>query len=249
MSPLLINLAFLPFLPFIYRQGLHARATVPRLPPASGAISGEVAGNAEPIRLLVAGESTAIGVGVEKSDDALAAQLAREIHSLTGRAVHWRMTGLSGGNVSQAQPMILENARAQPFDLCVLVFGVNDVLDRTAPARFRDALAALGFALRDVSGSGVAPIIITAAPPIHLFPALPLLLRTYLGAYAHALNRAAARTPLARAAHVATPIKFKPELFSSDGFHPSAQGYAVWAAHLARTAQAIKFIPTPSETS
>lgn len=71
--------------PVLLYQGKRARRTTPRLPEAGGAPCGQYGEGAPARRVLVIGESTAAGVGVETHDQGLASQLAREIHGRTAR--------------------------------------------------------------------------------------------------------------------------------------------------------------------
>ncbi len=57
-------------LPLLLPQALHTRRHALRLPPAGGAQCGEV-GIGESLHLLVLGESTVAGVGVEAQSEGL----------------------------------------------------------------------------------------------------------------------------------------------------------------------------------
>src|SRR3712207_5729388 len=75
--------------PVLLRQGARVRRTTPVLPEAAGDRSGRegATGGQAPLRLLVVGESTAAGVGVEHQRDALPRQLAAELSRHCDRAV------------------------------------------------------------------------------------------------------------------------------------------------------------------
>ena len=62
--------------PLLLWQAQHVRRTTPRLPVAGGALAGEI-GTGARLRLLVVGESTAVGVGAAHHGEALAGELAR----------------------------------------------------------------------------------------------------------------------------------------------------------------------------
>ena len=116
------------------------------------------------------------------------------------------------------------------YDLAVLALGVNDVLRLHGPRRWSRDLRVLLRALRERTGAGV---VLAPVPPMHGFPVLPQPLRAVLGARADRLDHAAARLAdgLPGVAHAALPrdALHEPDLFCSDGFHPSAAGYARWA--------------------
>ncbi len=242
MRDLALSLAFAPLSPWLLLQGLRVRRDTPRLGPASGPTSGRCGGlsQSRPLRLLAIGESTVAGVGAANHGEALTGQLARQMARLTGRSVAWVACGLSGASVATARTALLPQVAAEPADLLLVVFGVNDVLEHTRPARYARDLQALIEALRERVGN--APVLIAAAPPMDRFPSLPRPLNAYLGARAALLNGATRRLAVGRAAQVAPLVSIEPALFAADGFHPSAAGYAVWAESLARAALEHKFV-------
>ena len=248
MRGLALSLAFAPLSPWLLLQGLRVRRDTPRLEPAGGPAKGTCAtygtcvgpAQSRPLRLLAIGESTVAGVGAAHHDEALTGQLARQLARLTGRSVAWVACGLSGASVATARTALLPQVAAEPADLLLVVFGVNDVLEHTRPARYARDLQALIGALRERVGN--APVLIAAAPPMGRFPALPRPLNAYLGARAALLNAATRKLAVGRAAQVAPPASIEPALFASDGFHPSAAGYAVWAESLARAALHHQFV-------
>ena len=68
--------------PVLLYQGKRTRRVTPRLPEATGDCAGQY-GEGEPVfRLLVLGESTAAGVGVESHAQGLASQLALQLHQI-----------------------------------------------------------------------------------------------------------------------------------------------------------------------
>ena len=246
MRSLALALAFAPLSPWLLLQGRKVRRDTPRLAPAAGPASGvSVApGRRPPLRLVAIGESTVAGVGATTHALALTGQLAARLAQVSGRSVSWRACGLSGASVSVAHRLVLPTIDAGPADLLLVVFGVNDVLEHTQPARYARQLQALIGALR--AKSGEAPVMIAAAPPMARFPALPRPLNCYLGARAALLNRATRNIAIERAAHVAPLLPIEPGLFAADGFHPSAAGYTVWAGSLAQAALAAGFIQRPA---
>lgn len=242
MRDLALSLAFAPLAPWLLLQGLRVRRDTPRLDPASGPAAGTCAGplKSRPLRLLAIGESTVAGVGATHHREALTGQFARQMANLTGRRVAWVACGLSGASVATAHTVLLPQVAAEPADLLLVVFGVNDVLEHTRPARYARGLQALIEKLRERVGN--APVLIAAAPPMERFPSLPRPLNAYLGARAALLNAATRRLAVGRAAQVAPLVGIEPALFATDGFHPSAAGYAVWAEALARAALDHQFV-------
>ena len=242
---IVLDAAALPFVPLLLAQGRRVQRDTPRLPPAAGPSCGMVEGHGMPLRLLAIGESTVAGVGAGHHEQALTGQFARALQARHGRRVEWHALGLSGATVAHAMQSFAHQLPQQPMDLIVIAFGVNDAIERTSPRRYAEGLKALVGAARSRVGGDV-PVFLCAAPPMHLFPALPRPLRHYLGARAALLNRAARNARIANATHVAFQGKAERHLFARDGFHPSAAGYAVWGVELARLALQHLFVQAPT---
>ena len=232
-----LDAAALPLVPWLIAQGRRVRRDTPRLPAAAGPSRGGFEGRGAPIRILTIGESTVAGVGAAHHEEALTGQLACALHARHGRPVQWQAFGLSGATVAHATRSFANHLPQQPMDLIVIAFGVNDAIARTSPRRYAEGLKTLVGAARSRVG-GQVPVFLCAAPPMHLFPALPRPLRHYLGARAALLNRAVRKLQITNLTHVAFKVKAERHLFASDGFHPSVAGYAVWGFELAQIAHA-----------
>ena len=218
--------------PIVLPQALWTRRTALRLPEATGAQDG-VAGaefSGQPLRLLLIGESTVAGVGVEVQTDALAGQLAQALAERQQRPVAWRACGENGITAGEACERLLPLALSQPADLVLLVFGVNDTTHLSSLTRWVAALRSLSRALA-AQGAQVA---FTGVPPIQHFTALPWLLRRLLGLRAALLDDALLRASREeRADYLKLGLLVTPDYLARDGYHPSALGYRVWAEGLA----------------
>lgn len=215
--------------PLLVLQGLHVRRVTPRLPEPPGPRSGR-SGAGAPLRLLVAGDSAAAGVGAGSQDDALAGRLVAELS--TRRALEWWLEAKAGYTTADAHEH-LAGLPENHFDVVVLSLGVNDVTGGIGRTRW----LARQVALADLLQARFAPraLLFTALPPMHLFPALPQPLRWYLGARARDFNAALARwLPDRPGCHLVTPdFQADPAQIASDGFHPGPSAYAAWAARVA----------------
>ena len=80
------------------------------------------------MRLVVLGESTAAGVGVHHQDDAIGRQLALALFRRTGVAISWRVAAATGMTAKRAIRECVPEAVGAPFDLAVVLLGVNDTL-------------------------------------------------------------------------------------------------------------------------
>ena len=217
--------------PIALPLAVHTRRNALRLPPARGPLNGVAGADlpGEPLRLLVLGESTVVGVGVDELYAALVGQLAAALAARSGRPVAWRACGENGITAAQAHERLLPQVLDQPFDLALLVFGVNDTTHLTSLLRWEAALGSMAQALT-ARGARVA---FSSVPPLQHFTALPWLLRRLLGMRA-ALLDARLRRLAARqgAGHHAVELEFSAEYLARDGYHPSALGYRVWAEGL-----------------
>lgn len=216
--------------PVLLLQGRRVRRDTPRLPEAAGPRSG-VAGNGALLRLLIIGDSAAAGVGASRQDEALAGRL---VTALAERhTVAWKLVATTGhalGDVLQE----MRRADAEAFDVVVTSIGVNDATAGTALNTWRAQQQELMTLLKEKFA--VRHILVSAVPPMHLFPALPQPLRWYMGLRAQRLNRALALQLQNDAQGELVIADFPPEdgYMASDGFHPAPPAYAVWAAQLDR---------------
>jgi lysophospholipase L1-like esterase len=195
-----------------------------------------VSGRGSTIRLLAIGESTVAGVGLAHGEETVAATTARALARQTRGPVAWEGHGLSGATVSEAAARLLPGIAAEPADLLVISFGVNDTVAYRSPSAFADDLAALVTAAR--SRIGEAAVVITGVAPLSCFPALPWPLRTVLSWRSAALQEAAeglvARLPRLVVERFSEPLG--PHLFAVDGFHPNTQAHALWGEEIASLA-------------
>jgi len=237
----IINTIALPALPLLLLQGRHLDRRIVRLLPAQGPRQGLFEGTGEPLRLLTVGESTAVGVGVEKIEEAVVYHFARLMNAHSGRAVAWEAAGRPGATVSVGHAHVLPTIASGPRDIVLLLFGANDVLERRHAQDFVEDLRRL---IEDLRGRvGGAAILVSSVPPLGTFPALPQPLRTYLGAWSQWLDATLSRLSLPGVHYAPVRIPMVPALFASDGFHPGPKGYHVWAETLAASALKYGLVP------
>lgn len=215
--------------PLLYLQGRHVRRVTPLLPEPSGPRTG-IAGAGPDLRLLILGDSAAAGVGAETQQQALSGQLVAAL--APHRRVTWQLVARTGAGTAQTLRHLRRRAR-ENFDVVLTSLGVNDVTGNVRQQDWLRAQAELVDLLRREYG---APrVLLSALPPMHLFPALPQPLRWYLGAQARRFNQAlaslAARTE--GCAYLQPELEQRAELMASDGFHPGPSLYRAWARHVA----------------
>lgn len=216
--------------PLLLVQGRHVRRVTPRLPEPDGARTG-VAGQGRPLRLLIAGDSAAAGVGAIRQEEALAGQL---VAALAPRfEVQWRLEAKTGYTTADAHGHLLA-LPDEAFDVVVTSLGVNDLTAGVSLKRWLAQQADLVGLLR--ARFRARQVLLSALPPMHLFPALPQPLRWYLGAQADRFNDGLAAWAATRDDCRFVSTDFAPDAaaMASDGFHPGPPAYAHWAALLAR---------------
>jgi lysophospholipase L1-like esterase len=221
-------------LPVLIVQGIMVKLKTPLLPEASGAPFGLVEGPGDPFHLIVMGESTVAGIGVDTYDQAIAAQTASALGRKIARPVSWRSFGRNGMMVYDLRKKHLDKVASFKADSILISVGVNDVLHMHGPKRYARDLHDLITELRRLFGD--IPIVLNGIAPMGYFPAIPQPLRYVLGLRARVLDHAAAQLcrSLRNVRHCSTPhaadlIRIS---FASDGFHPNATGYSLLGNHL-----------------
>lgn len=225
MHPLLI----LPIAPLLLLQGLYVRKVTPRLPEAAGARSGET-GAGPPLRLLILGDSAAAGVGAETQQQALAGQL---VERLAGDyRLSWQLWAVNGRTSGQCLTLLEQHA-AEPFDSVLISLGVNDLTGGRSLKKWLHQQSLLTELL--LGKFSARHIIFTPLPPMQHFPALPQPLRWVLGARAKQFNRSLQGfvTTRPHCSLLAFELPMQAEFIASDGFHPSATTYGLWAEQAA----------------
>jgi lysophospholipase L1-like esterase len=217
--------------PLLVAQALRTRTRMPRLPEAEGDRHG-VVGEGPVLKLLIAGDSSAAGVGVVHQRDALAAPLAAELAVRCRAQVHWRLVARSGLNSAQTLQLLQrENQEGAlgHFDLALIATGVNDVVDQVPSHRAVAMRESLANWLRNALG--VAHVVFMPLPPVRRFPGLPQPLRWVAGTDAERHDRALARWAATRGdfSRLEVELPLDPTGMASDGFHPGAPVYGACA--------------------
>jgi lysophospholipase L1-like esterase len=231
MSRFAALLSWLAFPVYIW-QGLGVRRRTPRMLPAGGPVRHRIEGGEPDIRLLVLGDSSAASVGIESSEQGLAAELSRLIAARTGRAVVWRAAGFNSATSGQIRDHVLPNLAPEPWTHIVVSIGTNDAKNFHSVPRFKREFGGLLYGLR--AKWPEARVVWSPVVEMTRVPALPTLLGKILEVRAQALNAKGEALCFERGALPATrlPILDPAAGFSVDGFHASAAGYAAWAEHL-----------------
>lgn len=231
MSRWLVPLTWFAF-PVYAWQGIGVRLRTERMLPAQGPVMHSIPGKQPGMALMVLGDSSAASVGIGKSEDGLAAQLATLIAEKTGQAVKWRAAGFSSATSGQIRDFVIPNLSDEPWTHIVLSIGTNDAKNFHTISRFKKEFGGLLYALR--AKWPEARVIWSPVVEMKRVPALPPMLGSILEVRADAVNRMGERLCNERGAIAASrlPILDPQAGFSSDGFHASEAGYGAWAEHL-----------------
>jgi len=215
--------------PLLLAQGLSVRANAVRLPEAAGPRTGRL-GPGPRLSLLILGDSSAAGVGVDHQNDALAGQLA--VLLANHFTLDWQLVAKTGATTRTALQW-LETHPPAPIDIVVTALGVNDVTHAVPyPLWLRQQNRMFArintlFAPRRVYVSGV--------PPLGDFPILPQPLRWSLGTQARRFDAGLARLTETspRLCHIPFDSPLVPSQMAQDGFHPGPEIYTLWAKEMA----------------
>ena len=219
--------------PLLVAQALLTRRKLPRLPEPQGERQGLAgAASAPPLRLMIAGDSSAAGVGVVQQRQALALQLATHLARQVPARVAWQLVAQSG--LSTAQTLhLLQRTEWAAADVAVVVTGVNDVIEQVASQRAVAQREALANWLRNARG--VQHVVFAPLPPVHQFPGLPQPLRWVAGRDATRHNQALREWVATRndVSCVAMQVPLNRGVMASDGFHPGVPVYRYCASAIA----------------
>jgi len=164
---------------------------------------------------------------VSSQQDALSGHLVAGLSSAF--ELSWKLVARTGHAVQDLLDE-LQAVAPEPFDVAFICVGVNDVTGHTRPHRWIASQSALIELL--ASRFGVAHVIFSGLPPMHVFPALPQPLRWYLGTKAvlldDLLRRLVERDARCELLRVDFPVE--PGYMASDGFHPGASAYRLWGS-------------------
>jgi lysophospholipase L1-like esterase len=219
--------------PLLVAQAVATRRRAPVLPEAEGAREGILGdGNAPALRLLVAGDSSAAGVGVARQEQAVVGHLVRTLQRTIERPVAWALRARTGLTTRGVHALL---AAASPFaaEIAVVITGVNDVIDQVPTRRaIRDRAALADWLL---ASGGVRHVVFAPLPPMHRFPLLPAPLRHVMGGDALRHDAALARWAATRAdvSHARFAVELDAAGMASDGFHPGEPVYRACGEALA----------------
>lgn len=212
-------------MPVLLAQAAYLRRHVITLPDPEGARSGTV-GAGPPLRLLVIGDSSALGIGTDRQDDALIGQISQRLAPHC--TVSFELVAQSGARTWEVVRW-LDDMPDGTFDVVVTALGVNDVTKLVSLHKFLRGQAALIKGLQTRFDDPL--VLVSGLPPVEQFPVLPHPVRWVLGRQAARFDRRlrALVDTLPNCANVRIDLGLGPHNMAEDGFHPGPEVYAEWA--------------------
>lgn len=243
--PELDQILRLPLAPLLLLQGIWVRSRALALPEAAGLRAGRE-GTGNQLRILIAGDSSAAGVGARHQSEALSGQLSA--HLSRQFDVIWHLEAATGHRTRDTLGRLGQLPR-QHFDIVILALGVNDVTGGTTRRQFKQQQSRLMELLHQRFTPNL--ILVSGVPQMHRFPALPQPLAWVLGQQSARLDRVlsdlSARNPCM--VHLPFDLPLNPDLVAADGYHPSPAAYRLWAERLASEIQSHHALPPSPDSS
>ena len=192
--------------------------------------------SAPTVRLVLLGDSAAVGVGVEWLSETVGGQLARLLAEggpdSGERHVLLSSVGVAGSRAGDLGTQVARALLGDRPDVAVVLIGAHDATSMRNPD---ESAQLLGQAVRRLRDAGVR-VVVGTCPDLGALRALAPPLRQVVGMLGRRMAKAQARAVLAAGGVVVdlgeeTGAVFRADggTFCYDGFHPSADGYRVWA--------------------
>lgn len=188
---------------------------------------------AGPINYLALGDSTGAGVGAREGG-----YVARIFRRIASTRPESKLTNLcvSGATTADVLRNQLERGVSINPNLITLGIGINDIGHGVGLERFAENYNEI---LSTLKSKTTATIVVTNIPEISSAPRIPASMRSeyqqMIAQYNQKLEELAAQHGVVvfdvySITHERLPAH--PEYFSADGFHPSDEGYQLWADHM-----------------
>lgn len=230
-----------PFLPFLYLDGKRIKKEAPELPEAKGTNGLFQHGvNAPQFELLLLGESSVAGVGVDNHSEGFTGKLSECISKNYQQNVHWSVYARNGYTINRVRHKIIPKITEKAFNLIVIGLGGNDAFALRSPQKFEKNINSL---IKDTQQKFPdTPIVFINMPPIRDFPAFTRKIKFSIGGlidlYRSSLMKVVKQFDMVWFND--DPIQFEPwqkkldsnltiNDFFSDGVHPSKLTYQIWA--------------------
>ena len=209
-------------------------------PPTGDGTYGEVSG--APINVALLGDSSAVGVGVDSTNETPGVLIASALSELAGRPVNFTRLAWIGAESRDLDIQVRMALDETPdLDLAIIMIGANDVTSRTRPSVSVRYLSEAVTRLRRIG----CEVVVATCPDLGTIRPMRQPLRFIARRWSRqlaalqtvAVVKAGGRT-VSLGAILGPTFARDPRMFSVDEFHPSVEGYAAAAAVLLPTAAA-----------
>ncbi len=180
------------------------------------------------VKILILGDSTAVGTGASSAKDSIAGRLAKDFPRSEIRNL-----GKNGGLISDVKTQIMSVAHER-FDLIIISAGGNDAWSFTSLKSIDNNLTTVFSIAKEISAGKVFFLVYNNLGDAPIFPKIiRLFLRIRTTKIQHQILDTATRlnVPII---NLFTDTKNNPftqspkTLFAADGIHPSSEGYRLW---------------------
>ncbi|MGH3713949.1 MAG: SGNH/GDSL hydrolase family protein [Micromonosporaceae bacterium] len=201
----------------------------PAIGPGIRATVGE--DNPDTVRLVMLGDSLAAGVGVEVVEDSVGGHLATLLAG-DGHRIELSSVAVTGTQSLHLDTQVSRALLGEQPDVAVILIGLSDVTSLANPS---EAGMHLGAAVSRLVDAGIA-VVVGTCPDLAASRVLGPPLRQIVGwlgrrmAYAQrpAVEEAGG-VAIDLAGRTSAVFRADPGTICVDGFHPSADGYRIWA--------------------
>lgn len=210
-------------------------------PPTGDGVYGDFPG--VPINVTVLGDSSAVGLGVDSTNETPGVLIASALSDLALRPVNFTRLAWIGAKSRDLDVQVRISLEESPdLDLAIIMIGANDVTTRTRPSV---SVRFLFEAVTRLKQTG-CEVVVATCPDLGTIRPVRQPLRFIARRWSRqlaalqtvAVVQAGGRT-VSLGAILGPAFARDPEMFSADEFHPSAEGYAAAAAVILPTAAAV----------
>jgi lysophospholipase L1-like esterase len=201
-------------------------------PPSGDGIYGR--GRGKPLVFAVLGDSSAVGLGVERAAETPGVLIAAALTELAERPVRLVRLAVTGAESRELDEQV-DRALTEHPDVALIMIGANDVTTLTKPAV---SVRHLENAVRRLTAAG-CEVVVGTCPDLGTIRPIAQPLRTFARRWSRqmaaaqtiAVVEAGGRT-VSLGSVLGPAFASDRSMFSVDEFHPSAAGYAQAAAVL-----------------
>lgn len=209
------------------RLARRSIGTPTELAPRAGGSYGRGRRGQRPLRLAILGDSAAAGLGCERADQTPGALLAGGVARDLRRRVELDVVAVVGAQSADLDVQVAQATR-QRLDAALIIVGTNDVTHRVALAASVRELTAAVRALREAGAVvvvGTCPDLGSVKPMLQPLRTVAARLSRRLAAAQTVATAEAGGRAVSLGDLLARDFAEHPQLWSSDRFHPSAEGY------------------------